>query len=263
MKNKVFIISMIVFWILLIIVLTVILCSGLKWGNIGWYVNDEENTVIFEKSYDIEQINNIKVLSNAGDVKFKESSNDSEIKVVIYGQTDENVKVELQNYLLTVDNTQYKNKHVSFALKKYINEIEVYVPKSYNKEINLELDYGSIEMTDLENATVTIDENCGDINVGKVKNITLRNDYGDTDIDSVLNKLDIEMNCGDLDIEHLDLKENSTIRCDLGDVSIGSTNDIFIDTSVDLGDSKVKNNNRYAEVTLKIEMNCGDIDVEN
>lgn len=262
MKNKGFIISMIVFWVLLIIVLTAVLCAALSGRGIGWYVDHEENTVIFEKSYDIEQINNIKVLSNAGDVKFKESSNDAEIKVVIYGQSDENVSVELQNYLLKVDNTQ-KNKHVSFALKKYVNEIEVYVPKAYNKKIDVELDYGSIEMIDLENATVTIDEDCGDIDVGKVKNITLRNDYGDTDIDSVLNKLDIETNCGDLDIEHLDLKENSTIRCDLGDVSIGSTNDIFIDTSVDLGNSKVKNNNRYAEVTLKIEMDCGDIEVEN
>ena len=64
-------------------------------------------------------------------------------------------------------------------------------------------------------------------------------------------------------IKNIELKENSKIKNDLGDVKIGNTNDIYIDANVDLGEYKINKNNRYAESTLKIDVNCGDIKVEN
>lgn len=46
-------------------------------------------------------------------------------------------------------------------------------------------------------------------------------------------------------------------------MKIGETNDIYIDAKTDLGEVKVNRNNRYSEITLEIENDCGDIKVEN
>ena len=115
----------------------------------------------------------------------------------------------------------------------------------------------------LENASIKIEQNCGDINLGKIKNAEIENDLGTTEIEEVLNSLNIKSNCGDIKIKKLTLQENSKIENDLGDVKIGETNDIFIDAHCDLGDEKIKNNSRQSEVTLKIDVDCGDIKVEN
>ena len=139
----------------------------------------------------------------------------------------------------------------------------MYVPQNYSKEIKIDLDYGNVEILDLEQATIDIKEDCGNVNLGKIKNVTIKNDYGDIEIEEVLNKLNIKSNCGNIKIDNVKLLEDSIIKSDLGDVIIDGTNDIFIDADVDLGDSKVNNNNRQAEITLEIKVDCGNIKVDN
>ena len=91
----------------------------------------------------------------------------------------------------------------------------------------------------------------------------LKSSYGDTEIKSVSNKLDMRSNCGNIEIDNVQLIENSSIKSDLGDIKIGTTNDICIDAKVSLGDCKVNNSNRSSEVILSIENNCGNIKVNN
>ena len=59
------------------------------------------------------------------------------------------------------------------------------------------------------------------------------------------------------------MQEASKIDVDLGDVKIKETNDIYIEAKTDLGDTKINNNNRTSNVTLKIKVDCGNIKVEN
>ena len=194
-------------------------------------------------------------------MKIEENTDDQKVKVLVYGEQNRQIDVSVDNGKLKIDNT--KSKRVVFSFNNHIDEITVYLPRNYNKEINVKSDYGNVDMIDLENATINIEESCGDINLGKVKNLQIDSDYGSIDVDTVLNKLDIEIDCGDLKIKNIELKENSKIKNDLGDVKIGNTNDIYIDANVDLGEYKINKNNRYAESTLKIDVNCGDIKVEN
>lgn len=49
----------------------------------------------------------------------------------------------------------------------------------------------------------------------------------------------------------------------MGDVKIEEKNDIYVDAKVDLGDCKIGNNNRHSEITLKVDMSCGDIKIAN
>ena len=264
MKNKGWIIAMIIFWIILIIFLIAFL-SYVMLNNtnipIGIYNTSNNSEIICNENYDLEFINNIEILVSAGKLKIEENTDDQKVKVLVYGDQNRQIDVSVDNGKLKIDNT--KSKRVVFSFNNHIDEITVYLPRNYNKEINVKSDYGNVDMIDLENATINIEESCGDINLGKVKNLQIDSDYGSIDVDTVLNKLDIEIDCGDLKIKNIELKENSKIKNDLGDVKIGNTNDIYIDANVDLGEYKINKNNRYAESTLKIDVNCGDIKVEN
>ena len=61
------------------------------------------------------------------------------------------------------------------------------------------------------------------------------------------------IDCGNAEIDTLSINENSNIEVDLGNIEIGSTNDIYIDASVDLGKTNINNNNRNSSVTLKVK----------
>ena len=262
MKNKGWIIAMIIFWIILIIFLIAFLSYVILNNTnipIGIYNTSNNSEIICNENYDLELINNIEILVSAGKLKIEENTDDQKVKVLVYGEQNRQIDVSVDNGKLKIDNT--KSKRVVFSFNNHIDEITVYLPRNYNKEINVKSDYGNVDMIDLENATINIEESCGDINLGKVKNLQIDSDYGSIDVDTVLNKLDIEIDCGDLKIKNIELKENSKIKNDLGDVKIGNTNDIYIDANVDLGEYKINKNNRYAESTLKIDVNCGDIKV--
>ena len=78
---------------------------------------------------------------------------------------------------------------------------------------------------------------------------------------TIFNKCNINSACGDIKVYSVQIQENSSIKSDFGDVKINNSNDIYVDTNVDLGDVKIRNNNRYSDITLKIDSSCGDIKV--
>ena len=84
---------------------------------------------------------------------------------------------------------------------------------------------------------------------------------GNTEVGTILNKCNIDTDCGNITIDNLEIKENSTIKSDLGDVEIKETNDIYIDAKVDLGHVEINNNNRNSDITLKIDSDCGNVKV--
>lgn len=262
MKNKGLIITLIVLLCIIAVALIWILCLGIQGKNFNFGIVSENvaDSIIYDKSFDAELMNNIEILSSAGNVKIEESS-EPNIRAVVYGKNDNGLKVNNSSNKLEIDYTEHNTGKFFFG--QYLSEIILYVPSNYSKEIDIDVDYGDIEVCDLESGSLKIKASCGNVEIGKIKNVEINSDLGDVDIESILNKLDIETDCGSIKIKNIDLKENSTIKCDLGDVKIGSTNNVFFDTSVDLGDSKINKNDRHSEVTLKIEVDCGDIKVEN
>lgn len=262
MKNKGIIISLIIILSAFVIGLTWFLYASLtgKIENrffIGGITKSEN--IIFDKIYE-ENISNLEVISTAGDITFK-SSTDDKVRIVIYGKDADNLEVTLlEDNHLKVD---YSESHKFFAFGGELKNIVVYIPENYSNYIDIKANYGDIEMISLENATINIQEDCGDIVVGKVKNANIENDYGDIKIDTILNKCEIKNDCGDIKIKNLQIQEYSNIETSLGDVKIENTNEIFIDAKTDLGDLKINNNYRHSETMLKIKNDCGDIKVEN
>lgn len=227
-----------------------------KWGS------RKSSNVIFDTSYDVSEVANLEILSVAGDVRLEENLEDK-IKVVVYGENAEDLSVDLKENHLKVDYSKYKHKNVFLGFHFYCNDIIIYLPKNYANEIDIKANYGDIKAMDLENASMSIDADCGDISLGKVKNASIKNDYGNVKIESILNRAMISLSCGDVKINSVNLAENSSIVNNFGDIKIAQTNEVYIDAKTSLGDLKIANNNRHSEITLKIENDCGDIKVGN
>lgn len=262
MKSKGLIIALLIIISVIIFALVVFLVGVLN-GRVDMgflsFGMRKSDTIIFDKEYKLEDINKIEVLSAAGDVTFEESEND-EIRVVAYGKEDNKLDVQLKDNKLKVDYSKANNKWIS--VNRYSNDVTIYIPSKYVGEIRVKNDYGECKICDLKDSTMELEVNCGNIKVGEVKNLVAKCDLGNVKASNISNKCNIEVNCGDVKIEELQIQENSAIKCDLGSVKIQKINDIYVDANVDLGSTKLGKNNRQSEVTLKVEVDCGDLKVE-
>lgn len=277
MKNKSLIITLIVILSILtigVIGLLVMLLSNKVNFNIffGRGLYSTSKTIIhdeyYENEYDLIEIDN-----SLGDV-YVLNSKDERIHVVVYGEEDQ-LTIRDNNSL----DISYKAKSCfGFCFNQPSSKIEVYLPSTYDKDINIENNAGDIEIDSFKNASLTINSDLGDANIGTIKFLEINSHAGDIDVDTVnrikavnnlgdikivkvTEYLDLDAKCGDIKIESVDIKENSRINNSLGDIEVNRTNDIRIDAKVSLGDEKIRNNNYKSDIILDINNSCGDIEV--
>mgnify|MGYP001049914978 FL=1 len=267
MRNKSLIITLIVLLSIIAILLTVFLVLAILGVEFPFFSNNNfreiNKNIIFEQNFEPEHIDKIDIISDCGDIKILENS-ENNIKVTIYGRNDRSLKdINFSNEegILKFEIRGMSNKIINFGFSE--NDIVIYAPKEIIKEIEIKSSYGDIEIGEFENALVDLKQDCGDIDIVKIQNAIIKSSYGDVKITSLLNKCDIDLSCGDIKIENLRINEDSIIKNDLGDIKIEKTNDIFIDGKTDLGDEKIENNNRHSEITLTLKNSCGDIKVNN
>lgn len=293
-KNKTLTIILIVILSILVIGLTWLMINLLNGkltvSNFKLFSSPSKELVA-DETYNID-FNKIDIYSESGDVYIRESST-NDVKVIVYGDK-EKITVDAINGELII------SAKSTFCIGFCFNtnsKIEVYLPKNYQNIIKVNSKYGDIEIGNFENATLEINEECGDVSIiganvadvnneygnikiGKVNvgNISdsagnigidtiydakVENQYGNIEIKYVLNYLDINNDCGDIEIDNLVLNKDSKITNDLGNIEMGNTNEIFIDAKTDLGNVDIKNNYHKSEITLTIKNNCGDIEIDN
>jgi len=250
---------------------------------------------IFDRTFD-EDFSGININSNASEIKILESDN-STFRVVIYGSKySSKDKFSVEDYTGKLDIKLDKEPCKGFCFNRKIYSTIVYIPANYDKKLIINNKYGDIHINDFESmdlnaklnagdikvgrvntAKITNDygdifvnyakkidvlEKCGDVEIKEVNSVTVKNNYGDIDINKVNEYLNAENNCGDISINNLNILKNSQIKDDLGDIEIGSTNEIRINASTSLGDTKIRNNYK-SDITLDIKNSCGDIEVNN
>lgn len=261
MKNKGIIITLIILLSIIIffLIMFLVMCLTGRIKGILFFGTKKSTNIIFDKTYSVEDINNIDIRQDAGNVIFRETSEDN-IQVVVYGENESDVDVNFNQNNLSIDNTN-NQKFTFFSFGVIAKDIVVYIPSTYNKTIKIKSDYGNCEMLDLENAIVDIDCNCGNVKLGKTRNVTVKCDLGNTEIKEILNKCDIKADCGNIEIDTISIQEASTIKANLGNVDINKTNDIYIEADVDLGKTNISQNNKNSEITLKINCDCGNVTV--
>lgn len=194
MKNKGLIIMTIILLSIITLFLTIFLVIYLKGGKnfkgITLGLGAKSSKMIYDNEFDIESISRINIKQDAGNIIIKETSN-SNIQVELYGDDEADAQVNLHNSELNIDNTHKKVRF--FGGTK--NDIIIYIPATYSNEINVKNNYGECEIGDLENATIIADCDAGNVELGKIKNATIKCDYGNVEIKEVLNKCDIKANC--------------------------------------------------------------------
>ena len=295
MKNKGLIITLITILSLLaisLIILMILLINGRIRIPMFGFSDKVSNELIMDKIYE-NKFTNININASTSDINIL-VSNDENIRVVIYGEEKRlEVKDETQELYILFE----EKKCFGFCFNITKDKIDVYLPANYDKDILVNNNYGNIDIATFKNSNIEVNEDCGDVHIASGNKVTVNNSYGDIKIDeaseidvkesagdvkvgtvnvakiennlgdiiveSVTSSLDIDDDCGDIKINSLNLEKDSYIVNNLGDIKIGSTNDIYIDAKTDLGKVKINSNNHKADITLKLENDCGDIKVNN
>ena len=251
MNNKTPIIFLLILISLLIFILVMFLVVNLTGGR-GRIINigSKSNKIIYDKTFNIEEIKNIEIKQDAGDIIFEEST-DNNIIVTVYGEEAQDIEVTLNDDKLIVDYTK-RNRFTFLNFGSIKNDIIINLPSSYSNKIKIDNNMGNNY----------IDCDAGDVEIEKIKNANIKCNLGQVEVGEILNKCDIKVDAGNVEIEKLLINENSKIKADLGNIDIKETNNINIEANVDLGKTNINGSNRNSEVTLELECDCGNINVE-
>ena len=298
--NKSFKITMIVLLSIILFACTggfIALLVGVKSSNFNFsFGSGEFNSydLVFDKEYDGDY-KGINVDTKAADIKFLSSDNEK-VTVKIYGKEDA-VNVSENNDELDIKYLLEENNKSLFGFNTKSSRIEVYVPEQYAGKFNVKTNAGDISAVSFKNASMSvtssagdikvnnineldantkagdfkigtanelkIKSSAGDIKVSKVTNADIDAKFGDIKISSVDGKVKIIGQAGDVDINNLNLKEDSSITLKTGDVKIDNSNEVYFDIKNDIGDTKINNNYRDAKVTFTIKNHVGDVEINN
>ena len=130
---------------------------------------------------------------------------------------------------------------------------------NFNK-LSAEASSGDIEVGKIGESTIKTSS--GKILVESAKRLQAEASSGEIDINTIEEYCNLTTSSGNIDINSLNIIENSTINAKSGNVDIKSKNDIYVETETGSGDADVKNNNRMAELVLKITTTSGSINVD-
>lgn len=222
----------------------------------GVNITNESKNKVFEGVYD-NIYDSVYCYSDAGNVEIKESKDDF-IHITIFSEDDYSYVSEDESELSIIslhedDKLNYKNT---------ANKIIVEIPDNYIGILDINLDYGNVVVGSFENATLSAYLECGNIDVKSIKNANIHCSLGDIKIKDLNCYCDIYNNCGNIEIDHFNMMENSTIYDDLGNITIHHINNVKVEAQTDLGKVDV-DSNPLSELVLNIYNDCGNIEVNN
>lgn len=276
MKNKGLIIVLIVVLAILAIGLLgfmiMAMNGSLKGVTFGYNVSNE---LVVDEVYD-ESFDEVWIDSDASNIILTESLDDK-VHVLIYGD-EERTTVEHNEKTLEIKTKAKKCFGICFNTQ--IAKVEVSLPENYDGSFELKNRFGDIEVGNFKDSSMNIENNygninirkakslnikedCGDVKIGTVEEAIVKNNFGDIKIEEVTSYVDLKNSCGDIKIEKAMIDRNSFIKDNMGNIKIGSLNEVYVDARTSLGDLKIDNNYRHSDITLKIDNDCGDIKVTN
>jgi len=223
------------------------------------FSNIESTELIAEKELNFSK--KISLETNSGTIEVRESDDDK-MKVELYSSHAKSYSINEEDTI----SINIKESKLGFFKRLFNHEIAkivLYLPVDYDGDINIKNSVGSVKVYNFVDARVNIDSDVADVKIKEVKDLDVKVNVGDVRVDLINNSLNANINIGDLNIKELLIKEDSSIKLDVGSVYIKNTNDIYINSKVNTGNINVKNNNRYSDLTLKVKVNVGDINIDN
>ncbi len=214
------------------------------------------------KEYEFDNEKDINIMINTGNVYLKSSDN-NKFKVQLYSDKLEEEKIEEENNRVDILLKEEKLGFFKKILNHKVGAIYVYLPKEFESKIIIDCNVGDIKVDNYIYASLKISLDVGDIEIGEIKDLEIKNNIGDIDINKINSYLDIDVDTGDVEINEANLTRNSKIVVNVGEVEIKKAGDLYIEAKSDVGKVDINNNNKDSDVTLDIRVDVGEISVNN
>lgn len=177
-----------------------------------------------QEAIPLNDCNRIILDSSSADVIIS-SSDDSNLKVVESSSSnlneDEKFTFEKQGSTVLIND---RHVHIMFNLFGSLNKkIELFIPKDYDKDLELESLSGDITVNDeLKLNNLRFKESSGDIKLADAaaKAYKIDSSSGDISIDSLSGSGEISSSSGDVRINYGDINEYTDIRAYSGDIKL-------------------------------------------
>jgi lia operon protein LiaG len=235
--------GMILFFVLIIVLLTGFLIYGLTAGdNMRWGFADRHANakLISTQELSLDGISEIIITAKDSDVIFKET-NANQITIKEYGSKrykESFIKADSREDILTL--TADRQGSSWFKFDNRFRYIEVHLPTTYKDAMSVQTNSGDITA----DYALTFSEFSAEGSSGSVElysvhadRITLGASSGEIQVNSASGSLDAETSSGDISIE--DISGNGTFHTSSGDVSLVVT-DLTGDLSFDTSSGTVK-----------------------
>ena len=258
----------IIFGIISIVASVIIGISGINY--FFDFIKTEENVQIVENVFNKEDIKNLYLDSDIGDIDVVVGN---EFKVVAQN-VSESFNCTLEGDTLNI----IENKEGISNFKGNNTKITLYIPNDvvFNT-VNLDLNVGDNNIQSLRTNKLNLNSGTGQIDIGYLEvleNAIITSGVGELDIEnSDINNLELEAGIGECDIRGT-LKGNTTIKADVGSVNIrlnsfnNTTDKIIVEKGIgeiEVNERKYSGNQEFGngdENIINIEGSIGDIDIE-
>ena len=250
--------------LLIAAILVVVGFFGYKLYQNGFNFNKTFGIGVSEKLVEEKELTIIKEIDikfNTSDIEIKPSE-DNAIKVAIYSDRDgEHSITEEEGGIVKVSINEKKLKFWKRLFNHRISRVLVYLPKDFEGKINIDGDVGDINIGDYNYSLITAKLNVGDIYIDGAKEANIDLDVGSVKLKNAYSNFNIKVDTGNVRMKEATVLKDSTIDVNIGDVRIEQTNEVKIETKVDVGKEEVTKNYDDKEITLKITVNVGNITV--
>lgn len=258
----------IIFGIISIVASVIIGISGINY--FFDFIKTEENVQIVENVFNKEDIKNLYLDSDIGDIDVVVGN---EFKVVAQN-VSESFNCTLEGDTLNI----IENKEGISNFKGNNTKITLYIPNDvvFNT-VNLDLNVGDNNIQSLRTNKLNLNSGTGQIDIGYLEvleNAIITSGVGELDIEnSDINNLELEAGIGECDIRGT-LKGNTTIKADVGSINIrlnsfnNTTDKIIVEKGIgeiEVNERKYSGNQEFGngdENIINIEGSIGDIDIE-
>ncbi|MBR6811118.1 DUF4097 family beta strand repeat protein [Candidatus Saccharibacteria bacterium] len=244
--------------------------------NFGGFSLGESDRLALEKEFELDNVNLISSDSDAANIHISKSTDGAE-KVKVRILAEEKVTVSAEKNDSSIDIYAKEECHfICFGQKK--STIDIVLPENYEGDFKIKSDAGDIDIDDFEKASLDLNADAGNNKIGKLKaiavnvdagkveiegaeNINAEIDAGDLRINECTNKLYVKNDTGNVEIDNLSLKEDSTVIVDVGNIKINNVGDVRVDVNKSVGNSSVNGGNPKADVNLTVKADVGNIDI--
>ena len=260
----------------LIGLLCIALANPFNWSMNFGIVSGRSTNLALEQNYNFDEVNTVRVNSNASDVIVRHTSGeDDRVGLKIYDDKN-NGEAIINEGVLDIKMEQ-EGCH-GFWNSCRLSVLELYLPEKYAGSFDITTNAGDIEIADYANANLILTTNAGDIKTGdlkiakinanagdvkisRVEQLEISADAGDIDVLECYGRINLTTHAGDISVEDLALTEDSYISTSAGDIEISNVGDVRVDAHTDVGEHEIRGGKSDAAVKLRVMTNFGDIDI--